>query len=704
MKQRVHFVGFAATVLLPLLIFCSAMVFLFDRQQQEQIERMLVQTARTLSDAVDRQLINHVSGLEALATSIHLDEDNLADFSIEAERLLDSRPEWMSLRLRRAADAALVVVAFPQRSGDTLPSDQLPPAAVQEQIERVAASGGPEISDLHVLGGGEPFVSVMVPVKRGGEVRYFLSVNLRSGSLGATLAGPAMPDGWVGSVLDRERVIVARSRRQEDFVGQPATESLRKEIEHAASSFFFARSAEGSEVYGALTTSSLSGWTVAVGAPAEVVAGPQHRSLLAVSAGGLLSLAATLGLAALLTRGALRRQNMERRLAALEQERLVERRLGDVAANLPGMIFRRVEEADGTVRYPYVTRGQGGPAPAPFVPDPDGCGDELAHLIHPDDRPAWAAAFTLPAGTEPSHLEVRAVPDAMSEALPDGEAGGKVIGEADGERVRWLRVMARPSPQSESGGGRAWDGVALDVTDLKEIQDRLTGALEESQTLLAEVHHRVKNNLQVVWSLVQLEAMQIDHPAARTRMEIIGQRINVMGRIHEQIYAHQEFTRIDFSLQLRALAERLIGPRGQPAPIALEVTGERLFCSLDTAIPLALIANELVSNVVAHAFPSGASPSGTRGTVRIDLRRHDEEVVMTIADDGVGLTEGGNDGKGLGMRLVAALVGQLGARMTVDAGGAPSIGSSAKDSRDPGGGTGGTRVTIKVPGPWYAAD
>ena len=72
--------------------------------------------------------------------------------------------------------------------------------------------------------------------------------------------------------------------------------------------------------------------------------------------------------------------------------------------------------------------------------------------------------------------------------------------------------------------------MALDVTDLKEIQDRLTAALEESQILLLEVHHRVKNNLQVVWSLVQLEAMQIDHPAARARMEIIGQRISVMGR------------------------------------------------------------------------------------------------------------------------------------------------------------------------------
>ena len=90
--------------------------------------------------------------------------------------------------------------------------------------------------------------------------------------------------------------------------------------------------------------------------------------------------------------------------------------------------------------------------------------------------------------------------------------------------------MARPSPQTDTRRRRTWDGVALDVTDLKEIQDRLTAALAESQILLLEVHHRVKNNLQVVWSLVQLEAMQIDHLAARARMEIIGQRINVMGR------------------------------------------------------------------------------------------------------------------------------------------------------------------------------
>jgi two-component sensor histidine kinase len=182
-------------------------------------------------------------------------------------------------------------------------------------------------------------------------------------------------------------------------------------------------------------------------------------------------------------------------------------------------------------------------------------------------------------------------------------------------------------------------------------------------------------------------------------MEIIGQRINVMGRIHEQIYAHKEFTRIDFSLQLRALAERLINPLGRTRTIELEVTGERLFCSLDTAIPLALIANELVSNVAVHAFPPG-----TDGTARIDLRRHEDGAVLTVADNGVGLPEDGSGGKGLGMRLVKALIGQIDASMTVDVFEGLALESSSKDNLDPGGGTGGTRVTIIVPGPWYAAD
>ncbi len=447
MKQRVHFMALAATVLLPLLIFCSAMVFLFDRQQQEQVERMLSQTARTLSDAVDRQLINHVSGLEALATSIHLDNDNIADFSIEAERLLDSRPEWMSMRLRRAADAAMLVALFPERMRDNVPSDQLPPPAAQEQIRRVVASGRPEVSDFREIAGAEPFISVVVPVIRDGEIRFVLSANLRSRTFDNVLAGPALPENWVGSVLDRKRIILARSRRPDEFVGKLATESLRKEIDRAANSFFFARSIEGHEVYSAFTTSPLSGWTVAVGAPGEVVASAQRRSLLAVSAGGLIALAATLGLAALLIGGKLRRQAMEQRLMTLERERLVERRLSDVAANLPGMIFRRVEDADGTVRYPYVSVGRDGPASVPLMTRAEAGGDELAQLIHPDDRAAWAAAFTVPCrrGTVPPGGPHR----------PDDGLIARAMGERCAGFGSWRAHLRKPTP-GEGGPGTVW--------------------------------------------------------------------------------------------------------------------------------------------------------------------------------------------------------------------------------------------------------
>ena len=128
-------------------------------------------------------------------------------------------------------------------------------------------------------------------------------------------------------------------------------------MDRAPQSFFFARTIDGQEVYSAFTTSPLSGWTVAVGAPGESVASAKRRSLLAVSAGGLTALTATLGLGVLLIGTTFRRHAMERRLMALEGERLAERRLSDVAANLPGVIFRRVEDADGRFAIPMSAPG-----------------------------------------------------------------------------------------------------------------------------------------------------------------------------------------------------------------------------------------------------------------------------------------------------------------------------------------------------------
>lgn len=667
MKQRLQVVVLATAVLLPLLAFSSAMVVLFDRQQKETVENMLNHAAAALEDALERELVSNIAGLESLATSIHLDDNDIVNFAVVARRLLESRANWLSLRLLRAGDGT-PLLTLPADGGNADATTTPPPAGM---VLDALTARLPMVSEVRHDSRGEPFVSIVVPVLRDGTAVYALSAALRSRALSAALGGPKMPAGWFGAALDADRVILARTRRQEEFVGKPVTESLRQRIDRGDKSFFFARNKEGEEVYTAFATSPLTGWTVVVGAPGETVAGPMRRSLMAVTGGGLLALAATVWLGALLVGNASRRHAMERRLLALEGERMAERRLADVAANLPGVIFRRVRDPDGKVRYPYLSAGLNNLAGG--MPEAPPGADELEMLIHPEDRDGWREIFRPADGgrqapapektpLEPRHLEAR-------------------IGPGAGP-VRWVRVMARPVLTGDNE--TAWDGVALDVTDLKEAQHRLATSLAESQELLQEVHHRVKNNLQVVWSLIQLEAMQIEDQEARDRMEIIGQRIGVMGRIHEQVYASKEFSRIDFGRQLSALCDALARTFGNPPGVNLEVAGDTLFCHLDTAIPLGLIANELVANAFKHAFPEGA------GTIRVSLRARGDEAVLEVSDDGVGMS-GANTDRGLGLRLIKGLLRQIGATMQTGPG-----------TANAGGGKGGTRVTISIPGPWYA--
>lgn len=176
-------------------------------------------------------------------------------------------------------------------------------------------------------------------------------------------------------------------------------------------------------------------------------------------------------------------------------------------------------------------------------------------------------------------------------------------------------------------------------------------ALDQNRVLLLEIHHRVKNNLQQVAALVRLQQ------APAGMKEDLTRRIAAMSAVHQHIYESNQFGVLDAEAYL---ARVLAGLRDSAPPgVMLEWRLAPLQLSPDQALPLGLIVNEVVSNAFKHAFPDGR-----KGQVVVSLERplNGNEAMLVIADNGVGMSETPSGGQGLGTRLIAALVAQLGAK------------------------------------------
>ena len=172
--------------------------------------------------------------------------------------------------------------------------------------------------------------------------------------------------------------------------------------------------------------------------------------------------------------------------------------------------------------------------------------------------------------------------------------------------------------------------------------------LAQKEMLLREVHHRVKNNLQVISSMIHLRARRSSE-ASRPHFQALAERVQALGRIYEQIHNAGDLTEIDIGQCLRDIAGSVRTDR-----IAVEAAAPELRLGVDTAIPLALIAIELSANAAKHAFP------GKDGTIKVDLRRLDGgRAELTIADDGIGFSQAGIPSDSTGLRIVPALVKQL---------------------------------------------
>ncbi len=199
--------------------------------------------------------------------------------------------------------------------------------------------------------------------------------------------------------------------------------------------------------------------------------------------------------------------------------------------------------------------------------------------------------------------------------------------------------------------------VARDISARKRAEEELRRSLGEKEVLLKEVHHRVKNNLQIISSLLNLQGEELEDADAARRFRESQNRIRSMALIHELLYRSDDLSGIDFAEYVERLVQHIVnsyGPQAHRVESRLEIEARPL--SLDCAIPCGLIVTELVANAIEHAFPDGA------GTVSVRFRSDDGRRHLEVRDDGVGLPPelDPEQAATLGLRLVTALARQLG--------------------------------------------
>jgi len=349
-----------------------------------------------------------------------------------------------------------------------------------------------------------------------------------------------------------------------------------------------------------------------------------------------------------------------------------------IAENAKDLIYRY--ELFPVRRFSYVSPSATsitGYTPGDHYADPD----LGLKIVHEDDRPLLASVFSDP--------DVLSRPLVLRWRRKDGQ-------------VIWTEQHNRPVYDGE-GRLIAIEGIARDVTERKQMEseilslnreleqrvaerteklrkanvllreevaqrkkaeENLKKTLDERTVLLRELYHRVKNNMQVIISLMNLQLRKIEDPAVRHLMEETRNRVRAMALVHEMLYKSENLSEINLARYIPLLANQVFSSlENKSQKVRKIVEAEDIMVTLDKAIPIGLILNELITNSLMHAFPEGQA-----GTLGIRVQKKDHTVAIRVSDDGTGIPQDVNwrEPSTLGLRIVMSLVGQLKGTIDLD--------------------------------------
>jgi PAS domain S-box-containing protein len=222
--------------------------------------------------------------------------------------------------------------------------------------------------------------------------------------------------------------------------------------------------------------------------------------------------------------------------------------------------------------------------------------------------------------------------------------------------VIWVAESTR-LVRDDFGRVEFYEGFLTDITERRHSQERIQAQLAEKEVLLREIHHRVKNNLQVVSSMLSIQSAFLEDERSIAYFQDARTRIQSMALVHEHLYQSPTLSRVEMKSYVDELVSTVVNSMdvSQTGIRVVTDVGE-MTTDVDNAIPLGMLINELLSNALKYAYPN------RQGEIRVFLGNHDAALVLEVADHGIGLSEDRRlQQESLGLRLVQALGEQLGA-------------------------------------------